>query len=79
MIMAITEGFRRLKEEGGDPHQLTRQLIGFRFIEALEKMAEDPATKVMLPSDMLQLLKQMGIESTGPGEDSLVISTTGTP
>ena len=48
MMEAITEGLRKVRDDGGDP----RELIAMRFIEALEKMAEDPATKVFFPSDM---------------------------
>jgi hypothetical protein len=34
-------------------------LLNARLIEALEKMAEDPATKIVIPTDVLQLLEQM--------------------
>ena len=54
MMGAITEGIRQVREQGGDP----QELIAMRFIEALEKMTEDPATKVFLPNNIGEMLEQ---------------------
>jgi regulator of protease activity HflC (stomatin/prohibitin superfamily) len=54
MMGAITEGIRQVREQGGDP----QELIAMRFIEALEKMTEDPATKVFLPNNISEMLEQ---------------------
>ena len=48
MMGAITEGIRQVRIDGGD----ARELIAMSFIQALQKMAEDPATKMFFPSDM---------------------------
>ena len=48
MMEAITEGIRQVRIDGGD----ARELIAMSFIQALQKMAEDPATKMFFPSDM---------------------------
>ena len=48
MMEAITEGIRQVRIDGGD----ARELIALSFIQALQKMAEDPATKMFFPSDM---------------------------
>ncbi len=56
MMAAITEGIRQVREYGGDP----QELIAMRFIEALEKMTEDPATKVFLPNNISEMLEQFG-------------------
>jgi regulator of protease activity HflC (stomatin/prohibitin superfamily) len=56
MVIAITEGFRLMKETGA---AVPGDLIAVRFIEALEKMAEDPATKFMLPYNVFDTLKEI--------------------
>jgi regulator of protease activity HflC (stomatin/prohibitin superfamily) len=45
MIMHIAKGFSRLSAAD------RRDLLGLRFLEALEKIAEDPATKILLPEN----------------------------
>jgi regulator of protease activity HflC (stomatin/prohibitin superfamily) len=55
MIIAITQGFKQMAGSGAVPGHL----IALRFIEALEKMAEDPATKFLLPADVLGTLSRM--------------------
>jgi regulator of protease activity HflC (stomatin/prohibitin superfamily) len=45
MIMHIAQGFSRL--DAAD----RRALLELRFLEALEKIAEDPATKILLPEN----------------------------
>jgi regulator of protease activity HflC (stomatin/prohibitin superfamily) len=62
MMAAITEGIRQIREHGGDP----QELIAMRFIEALEKMAEDPATKMFLPNSISEMLQQFGKSTTEP-------------
>jgi regulator of protease activity HflC (stomatin/prohibitin superfamily) len=54
IIERITEGFKGIGVSGG-----TLQLsyvIALRALETLEKMAGDPATKILLPSDVLAQL-----------------------
>jgi len=55
MIIAITGGFRQM----GTGNIPIPQFIALRFIEALEKMASDPATKILLPSDVLATLQSI--------------------
>jgi len=55
MIIAITEGFRRM-ETVNIP---IPQFIALRFIDALEKMASDPATMILLPSDVMATLQSI--------------------
>jgi regulator of protease activity HflC (stomatin/prohibitin superfamily) len=45
MIMAIARGFSRLSAAD------RQALIELRFLEALEKIADDPATKILLPEN----------------------------
>ncbi len=56
MIMAITHAFEQARSAGGTAQA---NLIALRFIEALEKMASDPATKVLLSSNTLDALENM--------------------
>lgn len=56
MITAITQGFKRMQDAGvGVP----ADLIALRFIEALERMAADPATKMLLPFDVSETLRAL--------------------
>ncbi len=55
MIIAITEGFRQMETKNIP----IPQFIALRFIEALEKMASDPATKILLPSDVMATLQSI--------------------
>ena len=49
MIMAISAGF---KVAGVTGDAVPETMVQLRFLEALEKIAEDPATKLVFPSGM---------------------------
>jgi regulator of protease activity HflC (stomatin/prohibitin superfamily) len=57
IIQRVTEGFR---EVGGlrDGQQVS-YVIALRALETLEKMAGDPATKILLPNDVLLQLNEL--------------------
>jgi regulator of protease activity HflC (stomatin/prohibitin superfamily) len=71
MIIAITEGFRRMKETG----TAVPDLIALRFLETVEKMAANPATKFMLPYAVFDTLKE--IRGSLTDEDQGEVDTTG--
>ncbi|MEJ2735255.1 MAG: SPFH/Band 7/PHB domain protein [Anaerolineae bacterium] len=67
MIMAIAHGFSHMSPADREA------LLGLRFLEALEKIADDPATKILLPTsyrfgefDLATLLPGSGSK---PGSD----------
>ena len=74
MMEAINEGFQKVRDSGGNP----RDLIAIRFIEALEKMAEDPATKLIFPSDM-KLADLVGLVGAPAGADKQIGDPNGFP
>jgi hypothetical protein len=70
MMVAISEGISKVRGANIDPSVV----LNMRLIEALEKMAENPATKFVIPTDVLQLLEQMrpvastdAVRETQPG------------
>jgi regulator of protease activity HflC (stomatin/prohibitin superfamily) len=71
MIIAITEGFRRMKETG----TAVPDLIALRFIETVEKMAANPSTRFMLPYTVFDTLKE--IRGSLTNEDQEEVGTTG--
>ena len=74
MMEAINDGFQKVRDSGGNP----RDLIAIRFIEALEKMAEDPATKLIFPSDM-KLADLVGLVGAPAGADKQIGRPNGPP
>lgn len=64
MILAISQAL-----SGSDK---TDSLVRLRFLEALEKISQDPATKVLFPSDMHYLDDQdIGLLGTRSGKSSI--------
>ncbi len=53
MMLAISDGIAGVQNV--DP----AVLLNMRLIEALEKMAENPATKFVIPTDVLQLVERL--------------------
>jgi regulator of protease activity HflC (stomatin/prohibitin superfamily) len=67
IIQRVTEGFR---DVGLDQNGQVAYVIALRALETLEKMAGDPATKILLPNDMLMQLRdlrQVVATGTPPG------------
>jgi hypothetical protein len=65
MVEGLGRGLLRLQSAHQDPSFI----LTMRLIEALEKMAENPATKIVIPTDVLQLLEQVRVAqpSATPG------------
>ena len=62
VIQRVTEGFRDVGLEG--PAQVS-YIVALRALETLGKMASDPATKILLPNDVLLRLGEMQQALTG--------------
>ncbi len=56
IIEQITAGFRGMNIEG---RETACYLIALRSLEALEHMAQDPATKILLPTDITMQLRAL--------------------
>jgi len=56
IIEQITAGFRGMNVTG---REAACYLVALRSLEALESMAEDPATKILLPSDVTTQLRSL--------------------
>ncbi len=70
MMVAINRGLTEMQNANVD----ISALMNMRLIEALEKMAENPATNFVIPADAMQLLAHMrptGAANTGSGTTSV--------
>ena len=56
IIEEITAGFRNVGIRDGIQ---APYIIALRSLETLEKMAGDPATKILLPSDMMNRIRDL--------------------
>lgn len=66
LVEQMAASFRNLNLSGRDT---AAYLLSLRFLETLEKMANDPATKILLPSDSLALIQRT--------KDSILSNTIG--
>ena len=73
----MVEGLGRGLLQVQSAHQDPSFILTMRLIEALEKMAENPATKIVIPTDVLQLLEQVRVVQ--PSEQVRVAQPSATP
>ena len=77
VIEEITKGFQiaGFQDMGVSGRDQICYLIALRALETLEKMAGDPATKILLPGDVSMQLQEIRRAIGGPMSPGLLVST----